>query len=93
MAEYKFGMLARSLAGHDKLKIYVVTDADSEYVYLVDGKIRTLNRPKKKKRKHVQIIDYMDNNVVCNKQKGLLMDAHIRKAVKEYSQRNNSSIV
>lgn len=50
------GMLARSAAGHDKGKIYVIIAADSAYVYLVDGKVKTLDKPKKKKQKHIQII-------------------------------------
>ena len=56
MDRYETGMLARSKAGHDAGQIYVVIDTDSVYVYLVDGQIRTLDRPKKKKKKHVQII-------------------------------------
>ena len=43
------GMFARSLAGHDKGKLYVISDVQEPYVFLVDGKIRTANRPKKKK--------------------------------------------
>lgn len=50
------GMLARSAAGHDKGKIYVIIAADGAYVYLVDGKVKTLDKPKKKKQKHIQII-------------------------------------
>ncbi len=50
------GMLAKSKAGHDKGQLYVIYDVDETYVYLVDGKIRTIDKPKKKKRKHVQII-------------------------------------
>jgi ribosomal protein L14E/L6E/L27E len=50
------GMLAMSQAGHDKGHLYVIYDVDETYVYLVDGKIRTIDKPKKKKRKHVQII-------------------------------------
>ena len=50
------GMLAKSKAGHDKGKVYVIYQLDETYVYLVDGQIRTTENPKKKKRKHVQII-------------------------------------
>lgn len=56
MEKYKAGMLARSTAGHDRGKVYVIIDADDAYVYLADGKIRTLDRLKKKKKKHVQLI-------------------------------------
>ena len=34
----------------------MICDVDETYVYLVDGEIRTIDKPKKKKRKHVQII-------------------------------------
>ena len=56
MNRYKTGMLAKSLAGHDQGQIYVIIAADQEYVYLADGKIRLIEKPKKKKRKHVQLI-------------------------------------
>ena len=52
----ELGMLAKSKAGHDKGQLYVIYDVDETYVYLVDGEIRTIDKPKKKKRKHVQII-------------------------------------
>ena len=50
------GMLAKSKAGHDKGNVYVICNVDETYVYLVDGKCRTLEHPKKKKIKHVQIV-------------------------------------
>ena len=56
MNRYRTGMLAKSLAGHDEGQIYVIVAADQEYVYLADGKIRLIEKPKKKKKKHVQII-------------------------------------
>lgn len=56
MERFKAGMLARSKAGHDTGKVYVIIEVDDTYVYLADGSIRTLKNPKKKKRKHVQVI-------------------------------------
>ena len=56
MDRYEVGMLAKSKAGHDKGQVYVIFDVDDAYVYLVDGKIRTIEKPKKKKKKHVQLI-------------------------------------
>ena len=41
------GMLAKSKAGHDKGKVYVICDVDETYVYLVDGRIRVLENPKR----------------------------------------------
>ena len=56
MKKIEKGMLAKSLAGHDEGSIYIIVETDAQYVYLVDGRIRTLDRPKRKKRKHVQVI-------------------------------------
>ena len=56
MNEPRIGMLARSKAGHDKDNIYIIINADSTYAYLADGKSRTLERLKKKKWRHVQLI-------------------------------------
>lgn len=55
MEEYSIGMMAKSLAGHDKGKVYLISGTDELYVYLVDGQYRTMNRPKRKKKKHIQI--------------------------------------
>lgn len=56
MDRWEKGMLAKSLAGHDKGKVYVIADVDEKYVYLVDGENRKLAGPKKKKKIHVQLI-------------------------------------
>ena len=56
MERFECGMLARSKAGHDKGHVYVILKEEDAYVYLVDGEIRTMDKPKKKKKKHVQLI-------------------------------------
>ena len=56
MDKFETGMLARAKAGHDTGRDYVITGVDEAYVYLSDGKLRPSDRPKKKKKKHVQII-------------------------------------
>ena len=43
-----------STAGHDAGQIFYVIDTDDQFLYLVNGKDRTLDKPKRKKRKHVQ---------------------------------------
>ena len=42
------GMTAVSLAGHDTGKRYMIMKAEGEYVYLADGKIRTIENQKSK---------------------------------------------
>ena len=45
--------LVVSKAGRDQGQLFYVIDADEQYVYLADGKSRRLEKPKRKKRKHV----------------------------------------
>ncbi|MBO5030543.1 MAG: KOW domain-containing RNA-binding protein [Lachnospiraceae bacterium] len=50
------GFLAYSLAGHDKGQIYLIIEETKDYVYVADGIVRLLDSPKKKNKKHIQII-------------------------------------
>ena len=56
MDRWETGMLAKSLVGHDKDKVYVIVGLDEQFTYLADGERKTLQSPKKKKKKHVQLI-------------------------------------
>ena len=54
MRELEKGMFARSLAGHDKGKLYIVFAADEKRVLLTDGKLRPVGKTKNKNRIHIQ---------------------------------------
>lgn len=78
------GMLARAKAGHDKDCIYVIISVNDEYVYLADGNLRPVCRPKKKNRKHIQPIASVRCESVDD-------DAVIKKAVKEENRKYKSA--
>ena len=44
--------IVQSIAGRDKGKLFFVLDVEGEYLLLADGKVRRLESPKRKKRKH-----------------------------------------
>ena len=50
------GCMAYSKAGHGRKKIYLIIREEDEYVYVLDGKTRTFDNPKKKNKKHIQVI-------------------------------------
>jgi len=50
------GMFAISKAGHDKGRMYLVVGQEKDLVLLADGKTRTMENPKRKNTKHIQII-------------------------------------
>lgn len=85
MKAFVKGMLARSKAGHDTGKVYVVMQADEEFVYLADGRCRTVYKQKKKRRKHIQIIYRIPAILQEKMEKGEeLRNEHIQKAIKDY---------
>ena len=80
--EYRPGMLAKSLAGHDQNKIYVIIQEDEKNVFLCDGKNRTLEHLKKKKKKHVQLISKKGSELTEKLAKGsVIYNEDIRKVI------------
>ena len=50
------GKMAISKAGRDKGKYYIVIkQIDDNYVFIADGKLKTIDKPKRKKLKHLNI--------------------------------------
>ena len=55
---------AKSLSGHDKNQYYLILRSEGEFVFLVNGTTRPLEKPKKKNRKHIQVIKKLPENVL-----------------------------
>ena len=50
------GMFAVSKAGHDQGQMYVVLKEEGDSVLLADGRLKPIESPKKKKKKHIQLV-------------------------------------
>lgn len=83
------GYFAASLAGHDKCMIYVIVGSDKEYVYLSDGRLKTVDNPKKKKLKHIQIIKKTDDTITGKMQNGITVtNEDVKLAIKKFTKLN-----
>jgi len=84
------GWMASSKAGHDKGKVYIIIEETEEYVYLSDGETRPLEKPKKKKVKHIQPIKKMINKELTEKilAKETVTNEEIKRAIKLYLKEN-----
>lgn len=69
MLKYEPGCLARSLAGRDRGRFYIILEAADEYVALTDGNTRQMDRPKRKKKKHIQL-QYPQDETMKQKLRG-----------------------
>ena len=54
---------AKSLSGHDKNQYYFIVKKEDDFFYLVNGKNRPLEKPKKKNEKHIQIIKKLPEEI------------------------------
>ena len=85
MVTCKIGEFAKSKAGHDKDEIFVIINIEDENVYLVDGKNRNIEKPKKKKTKHIQLIHYIDSELQNKLNSNVkLQNEDIKRALKCY---------
>ena len=81
--QYQAEMLATSKAGHDKGKQYVILGEEQEFYLLVNGTTKLLEKPKKKNKKHVQLIIEIPGEaaaLMCR----IRDDADIRKILRIY---------
>lgn len=57
------GKLAISKSGHDKDSIYVIIKEEAADVYLADGRLKPIDKPKRKNKKHIQIIKKLPKEI------------------------------
>ena len=84
------GHFATARAGHDAGVLYVIVGEEGGYVYLSDGCLRTVQHPKKKNCKHIQIIRETVQADVLDRllRKETVFDHEIKYAIKQYSAGN-----
>lgn len=77
-----------SLNGRDKGKYSFVVDKEDIYVMLCDGKTRRLEKPKRKKLKHVRLASNSDSRTAVKIKTGAkVTNSEIRRALAEYQTR------
>ncbi len=85
--EIAIGQVVKSRAGRDKGKIFLVLEiVDDEHLLVVDGDLRKLDRPKKKKIKHLIIYNTVVDGLnykLENKMK--INNAYIRKLLEPFN--------
>ncbi len=80
------GMLAAAKAGHDKNQLYIIIEETDDFVWLADGKYKTLQHPKRKNKKHIQFWKKQTPELVAIREKLIsgetVRDEEIKRAMK-----------
>lgn len=84
------GHFATARAGHDAGILYVIVGEEGRFVYLSDGRLHTIQHPKKKNCKHIQMIrETVDADIserLLKREK--VFDHEIKYAIKKYLEGN-----
>ena len=75
------GAIVKAIAGREINEIFIITHVENGYAYLVNGKSRPIENPKKKNIKHLQLLQKsefvaLDFNNLTN--------THIIKIIKDF---------
>ena len=81
-----------SKAGRDKGQLFYVIDTDEQYVYLADGKSRRLEKPKRKKRKHVEQVPRTESRIAEKIRNGeKVLNSELRKELASLGQKQSQT--
>lgn len=83
MERYEAGMLAWSRAGHDCGQLYVIAAVEGDCVFLTDGRLKPLEKPKKKKMKHIQVIRQIPEELE-NMSDATIKNEDIRRVIRRF---------
>lgn len=88
MTDSLIGRFATSRAGHDKTKLYVIVAEEGDFVSLCDGRLKTMDKPKKKRRKHIQLINCTVNDGLLQRlcENGKVRDEEIKYEITHYAE-------
>ncbi|MBS4535535.1 KOW domain-containing RNA-binding protein [Clostridium sp. D2Q-14] len=83
----KIGQIVKSIAGRDSGKKFIIIDIlDDKYVLIVDGDLRRLDNPKKKKIKHLMptkaVLDEIKNKIEAKEK---FNNAYVRKLLASFN--------
>lgn len=82
--DVKVGWLARSKAGHDKDQIYVIVGMEQGSLYVADGRLKTVEDPKRKNPRHLQTIKLDIKELLPDNSRGPLRNEDIKYALRQY---------
>lgn len=84
--EFTVGQVVFSKCGRDKKYPFIIYSVEGDFLFLVDGKMRPLEKPKKKKIKHVQPVNYIDEAIKQKLENKLyLNNSDVKKALAKYA--------
>lgn len=84
------GQVVYSISGRDAGHYFIVVDIDGKFVYIYDGKLRTLDKVKRKNILHVNAVDEINNELRNRIREGVATNKEIRRYLSKFYTGQNS---
>ena len=92
LSDHNIADVVISTAGRDQGKLFYVIGTDPVYLTLANGKDRTLEKPKRKKRKHIQKVLRSETRVAEKlKQGDKVLNSELRRDLAYFSREMQSN--
>jgi len=89
---FNVGDIVLSKMGRDSGRYYIVMDAEENYVYICDGDHHKVDKPKKKKLKHIKATGAASEYVADKLTEGAkVTNTELRRAVLEFEEANDQA--
>lgn len=86
---FDVGDIVLSIMGRDSGRHYIVMEAKDNYVYICDGDFHKIDKPKKKKTKHVKAMGAASEYVAGKMEEGTkVTNTELRRAILEFEESN-----
>ena len=86
ISDFNIADVVKSTAGRDQGKLFYVIGTDPVYLTLANGKDRTLEKPKRKKRKHIQKVLRSETRVAEKLRLGdKVLNSELRRDLADFS--------
>ena len=85
--EIEVGRLCKSLKGHDTGSIYMITKIEDDFIWLVDGDYKMIDKPKKKRIKHVTLLPKVYESIAAKiAEQKVVYSEEIYSAIKKFKE-------
>ena len=92
LSEFMIADVVEATAGREKGQWYYVIATDDEFLYLANGKDRSLEKPKRKKRKHAKKVLRSETRVAQKLRAGdKVLSSELRRDLAYLSQNTQSN--
>ncbi len=88
---FNAGDIVESLAGHDSGRYFVIISTDRNFAQIANGKLRKLEKPKRKKLRHLKDTGYTYEQLTGEAFKSeKLTNPKLKKAIAEFKNLQNN---